>query len=870
MSDVDLSHGKPVIFGLIARFTRRELRGRLKGFRIFVACIALGVAAIAAVGSVSHAMRDTIASQGREILGADVSFALVSRRANEAERHWITTLGQTSEIASLRGLARRADTGPTDGSTQDQGPGQVLVEVKAIDAAYPLFGVVTAEGAPDWRGKLARQPDGTFGALMERSLSDRLGVKVGDRITLGRAIVTLTGILTNEPDKLSIGIGFGPRLMIALPALDDTGLVQPGSLVRWTYRVALASENATNARIEAIKSEAAKRFPEAGWELRTRNDASPGLLANIENFASFLTLVGLTALVVGGVGVANAIRAFVETKRDTIAILKCLGASGGLIFAIYGTQVAAVALVGVLIGLIGGVALTALAATFLSGFLPIDASNPVFPSELALASVYGLLTAATFALPPLGRTHDMRPAALFRDGVSPDRIRPRWRYLAATVAAALTLVAVAILTAPDRALAGGYLVATAGVFVALRVIAFLVAVLARRLPRLPTSELRLAIANLHRPGSATASVLLSLGLGLTLMVSLSLIDTNLRAQLGSQLPKTVPSFFFLDITGDDLPPFTAAIHKHAPDATFESVPMLRGRIVGIKGEPAEKLQVPPRAAFLLKSDRGITYAAALPKNSTLVDGTWWPERYDGDPLVSIERQLADDLNLHIGDHLTVNVLGRDLDTTVANIRKVEWSSFGINFFMVFSPNTFEGAPISHLATVAFPAGTPDKVEYKLLADVARDFPTITAIRVKDQLKTVDDLIGRLATGVAAAASVSILTAILVLAGAFAASQERRIYVAVILKTLGATRARIITALTLEFIVLGLIAALVALAAGSLAAWVVIARVMHLSFELSPTVAVTAVAAALLVTLLMGLANTALALNRNATAVLRSR
>ncbi len=866
MSDTAPSLDNPNVLALIARFTQRELRGRLRGFRIFVACIALGVAAIAAVGSVSHAIRDTIASQGREILGADVSFALVSRRASEAERQWIATLGKTSEIASLRALARHDDDKPTDNAALKQ----VLVEVKAVDSAYPLFGSVTAEGEPDWRAKLAKQADGTFGALMERSLSDRLGVKVGDRITLGRATLMLTGILTNEPDKLSIGIGFGPRLMIATAALDETRLVQPGSLVRWTYRVALPLDDASTARIEAIKTEAAKRFPEAGWEIRTRNDASPGLLANIENFASFLTLVGLTALIVGGVGVANAIRAFVETKRDTIAILKCLGASGNLVFAIYGTQVAAVALLGVIIGLIGGVALTALAATFLSGFLPIDATNPIFPSELALASLYGLLIAATFALPPLGRTHDMRPAALFRDGISPERIRPRWRYIIATVAAALTLVAVAIVTAPDRTLAGGYLLATTGVFVALRVIAALVGVIARHLPRLPTSELRLAIANLHRPGSATASVLLSLGLGLTLMVSLSLIDTNLRAQLGSQLPKTVPSFFFLDITGDELAPFTAAIHKQAPDATFESVPMLRGRIVGIKGEPAEKVQVPPRAAFLLKSDRGITYAADLPKNSTLIDGKWWPDNYDGEPLVSIERQLSEDLNLHIGDHLTVNVLGRDLEAKVANVRKVEWSSFGINFFMVFSPNTFDGAPISHLATVAFPPGTPDKTEYKLLADVAHDFPTITAIRVKDQLKTVDDLIGRLATGVAAAASVAILTAILVLAGAFAASQERRIYVAVILKTLGATRARIITALTLEFVVLGLIAALVALAAGSLAAWVVIARVMHLSFEFSGTVAGIAVAAALLVTLLMGLANTALALNRNAAAALRSR
>jgi putative ABC transport system permease protein len=874
MSAGTTPRGPAATLALIARFTTRELRGGLRGFRIFVAALALGVAAIAAVGSVSHAMRDTIAGQGREILGADINFALIQRRASDVERSWIDTLGTTSEVATLRALARRDEANPTpDGALKpvpDGAVGQVLVEIKAIDGRYPLFGATTIEGGTDWRARLGRQTDGTFGALMERSLGDRLGVKIGDRIAIGRTNLTLTGLLTGEPDKLSAGIGFGPRLMIATPALDATGLVQPGSLIRWTYRVALPPDNATTARLDAVKTEAAKRFPAAGWEIRTRNDASPGLVSNIENFASFLTLVGLTALIVGGVGVANAIRAFVATKRDVIGILKCLGASGNLIFALYGGEVLIVAAIGIAIGLLGGVALTALAAYFLSGVLPIATSDPVYPSELALAALYGLLTAATFALPPLGRTHDMQPAALFRDGIAPETIRPRWRYLIATVASGLALVCVAVALAPDRWLAAGYLLATVGVFVVLRLLAAGVALLARKMPRLPTTELRMAIANLHRPGNATASVLLSLGLGLTLMVSLSLIDTNLRAQLGSQLPKTVPSFFFLDIATDELAPFAADIAKNAPQARFESVPILRGRIVAVKGIAAEKLDVPPRSAFLLRSDRGMTFSATLPKNSTLVDGTWWPEGYDGDPLVSIDRQLADDLGIHLGDHLTINVLGRDIEAKVSNTRKLEWSTFGINFFMVFSPNTFEGAPIGHLATVAFPPDTADSVEYRLLADVSRDFPTITAIRVKDQLKTVDDLIGQIATGVAAAASVAILTAILVLAGAFAASQEQRIYVAVILKTLGATRARIIAALTLEFVLLGLIAAAIALGAGTLAAWLIISRVMHLAFTLSPVVAGVTIIGALVVTLALGLANTLVALNRNATAALRQR
>jgi putative ABC transport system permease protein len=869
----------PNVIRLAGRFALRELRGGLRGFWIFIACIALGVAAIAAVGSVAHAMRDTIAAQGREILGADISFALVQRQANDDERAWIQSLGTTSEIATLRALARRErDTADTAAP-----PAQTLVEVKAIDPAYPLYGKVdvettpasTAGGAspdlsPDWRSRLGKQPDGSFGALMERSLIDRLGVNVGDHIGLGLTRLTLTGILRSEPDKISAGVGFGPRLMLSAQALDDTGLIQPGSLVRWTYRVRLVPGNDTPARLDAIKAEAAKRFPEAGWEIRIRTEASPGLVSNIENFASFLTLVGLTALIVGGVGVANAVRSFVEMKRDVIAIFKCLGASGDLVFLIYGLQVLAVTALGVFVGLIGGVALTEIAAWFLRSLLPIDAGSTIYPGDLGLAAIYGFLTAASFALWPLGRTHDMQPSALFRDGVAPSRVWPRLRYTIATVAMGLALIALAITLAPDRKLAGGYLAAFAGIFLLLRLVSSGIGWIARHAPRLPTPELRLAVANLHRPGAATVSVMLSLGLGLTLLVSLSLIDTNLRNQLGAQLPKSVPSFFFLDISPDNLQPFSSEVAKLAPQATFDSVPMLRGRIASVKDVPADQLKVPPHSAFLLQSDRGMTYSAVLPKNSTLTEGAWWPPTYDGPPLVSLEGDLGHDLGLQIGDKMKVNVLGRDLEVTVGNFRKVAWSSFGINFFLVFSPNTFAGAPIGNLATVAFPPDTPDSAEYALLATINRAFPTITAIRVKDQLKSVDELIGKLATGVAAAASVAILTAILVLAGAFAASQERRIYVAVILKTIGATRARILTALTLEFVVLGAIAAIVALLAGTIAAWVVIAEVMNLSFRMSLPVAISALLAAILVTLVMGLANTARALGRKAAPILRNR
>ena len=860
---------------LAGRFVRREMRGGLRGFRVFVACIALGVAAIAAVGSLAHGMRETIAREGRTILGADLTFSLVQRQASEAERAWLGTLGRVSDVATLRAMARRLDPSaaamPEGDPAKDTSPlpSQALVEVKSVDAAYPLYGEVKAEvEGGDWRKLLVRQPDGAFGALMERALTVRLGVKPGDRIGLGTGTIALMGILTSEPDKIGGGVGFGPRLLLAPEGLAATGLVQPGSLVRWTYRLQLPPTVDTAEGIAAIKARAAIEQPEAGWEIRTRFDASPGLSANIDNFAAFLTLVGLTSLVVGGVGVANAVRSFVSSKQDVIAVMKCLGATGPFIFLVYGLQVAAVTLSGVVLGCLGGVGLTLFGARFLSVVLPVDASSLLSPTDLALAALYGFLTAAAFALWPLGRTLDMSPQALFRDGVEPSRLRPPFGLMAATVGVFVALVAMVIGLAPDRTIAASYLGALAVIFLVLRLAAAAIGWLARRIPRPHRVEWRLAIGNLYRPGAATASVLLSLGLGLALIVALGQIETNLRGQLGAQLPKTVPSFFFLDIGARDIEGFSALVAGEAPEAQFERVPMLRGRIASIGGVRIDQVVLPARAKFILQGDRGLTFADDLPKNSTLVDGQWWPKDYAGVPLVSLETDLGRDLGLKIGDRLKVNVLGRDLEVQVANFRKVTWSTFGINFFMVFSPNTFKGAPVGHLATVAFPAGSSEAREMALLGRINSQFPTVTSIRVKDQLQAVDDLIGQLAVGVAAASGMAILTAILVLAAAFAAGQERRIRDAVILKTLGATRRQVMSALTLEFLILGLLAAAVALVSGTLVAWSVVAVAMGFGFQISPLVVAVAIGAALAVTLVFGLGGTYVALGRKAAPVLR--
>ncbi|MCA1244120.1 ABC transporter permease [Stappia stellulata] len=838
---------------LAFRFALREMRGGLKGFYIFIACIALGVAAISGVTSVSRSLVEGIAAEGTTILGGDLSFRLIHREATQQEYAYLESLGAVSRIATLRAMARAPATGE-----------QTLVEVKGVDDAYPLFGAMslTAGGALDTA--LAGGGE-AFGAVVERELLVRLGLSVGDSFTLGRATLTVSDTIEVEPDRLSDGLNFGPRVIVANAAIDASGLVQPGSLVRQNYRVRLDAPD----RLDAIIEEAEEAFPEAGWRIRSRANAAPGLQRNIGRLAQFLSLVGMTALLVGGVGVANAVRSFLDAKRPVIATFRCVGADGGFVFRVYLIQILMLTGLGIACGLVLGAAIPFATQGFLATILPVQAIASIYPAELGLGVLYGALTALAFALWPLGRAHDVPPRLLFRDDVSTRHRWPRKRYIAGTALAVGVLAALAIWLSGDTRISLVYVGATASVFLLLSLIARAIMAGARRLPRPRGAELRLALGNIHRPGALTPSVVLSLGLGLSLLVTLALIDGNLRRELGATIARDAPSFFFLDVQNSERDAFDALLSREAPDATIDGAPMLRGRIAAINDIPSQDIEAPQGGAWALRGDRGITYAATLPDSSTLTGGDWWAPDHTGANLVSFESEVAEALGLKIGDTVTVNVLGRNITAEIANFRRVDWESLSINFVMVFSPNTFAGAPHTHLRTLTYPDGGTRDAELALLKTVANEFPTVTSIRVKDAIAQVNALVEQLAWAIRAAASVTLVSSVLVLGGALAAGHRHRVYDAVILKTLGATRARLIASFVIEYAALGLVTATFAVIAGALAASFVLVQVMDSQFTFLPATAIGAAIAALVLTVGFGLIGTWRVLGRKPAPVLRN-
>ena len=711
--------------------------------------------------------------------------------------------------------------------------------------------------------------EGAFGAAADPALLARLDLKLGTRITLGTAVIEIRAVLTSEPDKLAGGIGFGPRLLVSETALGTSGLLQPGSVVRWHYRLRLPDNDATDTAVRAVTAAAQAQLPEAGWEVRSRANASPSLERNVERFTQYLTLVGLTALLVGGVGVANAVKGHLDRRREVIATLKALGATGARVFGIYLTQVLVLAGLGALPGLAIGAALPFLIAWTFGTVLPLPIAPALHPGELALALLYGLLTAAAFALWPLGRAHDVPVSALFRDEVASDLRWPRRRYIVATVLLGCTLAMLAVELAYDRRIAAMFVAAAAAVFVLLRLVAALIILTARRLPRPRSPIVRLAIANIHRPGALAPSVVLSLGLGLAVLVTVIAVDSNLRRQFLAALPDKAPSFYFVDIPAADAETFDAFIRARVPRAALERVPMLRGRIVAANGVPAEDLRPPPDVTWALQSDRGITYGDNISAGSRLVEGEWWQPHYQGPPLVSFEKRIADGLGLKLGDAVTVNVLGRNLTATVANLRAVDWQNLGINFVMVFSPATFRGAPHSHIATLTYPGGSTTDEEVALLRAVADAFPTVTILRVRDALDAVGQIVSNLALAIRGASVLTLLVAVLVLGGALAAGHRHRVYDAVILKTVGATRVRLLSAYALEYLALGLATAVFGIAAGSAAAAFVIVRVMNLSFAWPPGPLLAAATGAVAATVVLGLIGTFTALGQKPAAVLRN-
>ena len=839
-------------FRLAARFARRELRGGVHGFRIFLACLILGVAAIAAVGSLRSSIEAGLKAEGAALLGGDAEMEFTYRFATDEERAWMAdTATAISEVVDFRSMAV-----VTRGEKVERG----LTQVKAVDDTYPLVGKVTLSPEMPIDTALAGA-DGLPGAVMQRVLADRLGLSLGDSFALGTQDFRLMALLNREPDNASAGFGLGPRTIVTTDALQHSGLLAPGTLFSTKYRLDLP------AGIDLVKTEqdAKSRFEGSGLRWRDSRNGAPGVAMFVNRLSAFLVLVGLSGLAVGGVGVSAAVRAYLASKTNVIATLRTLGADRATIFRTYFLQIGALALVGISLGLALGALLPLTLAPIIESRLPLPAVFALYPEPLAEAALYGVLTALIFTLWPLARTEDIRAATLFRDALGSGRALPAARYVIATLLLVAALIGLAGLFSGTFRLT---IWTSGGILGALTLLA-LAAFLVRRLSQGGNQfsrgrpSLRWALAAIASPRESAASVVLSLGLGLSVLAAVGQIDGNLRQTISGQLPDVAPSYFFVDIQKDQMPGFMERLDTDPAVSKVESAPMLRGVITRINGKPATDVA---SDHWVVRGDRGITYADALPANTTITKGIWWGEGYVGAPQISFAAEEAEEMGLELGDELTVNILGRDITATITSFREVDFSTAGIGFVMSMNPSALAGAPHSFIATVY----AEEQAEAAILRDLAGQFPNITAIRVRDAIEQVSGVLTGLAAATSYGAAVTLLTGFLVLIGAAAAGEQGRTYEAALLKTLGASRRRILTSFALRAALLGAAAGLVALMAGILGGWAVSRFVFETEFSVIWPSAIAIIVGGLIANLLAGLAFAWRPLAARPAQVLRAR
>lgn len=811
-------------WGFAARLARRDLNRSLRGLRLLFLCIFLGVATLAAIGSLTAAITSELSSRGQVILGGDVQVGMSQRRATPEERAAMARAGTLSETMRLRSMARSA------------AGGAVLAELKGVDSLYPLYGELKVGG----RAVRAPAPDDIF---IAPELAQRLSLEAGQRLRFGNAEFRIAGIISDEPDRVGEGFTLGPVALVSLEGLARTGLIQPGSLYDTRYRLRLPASASPAEIVDNLK----EQFPASSWELRDRERAAPGTNRFFDRMGQFLTLVGLAALVIAGIGVSNGVASYLRQKQDGIATLKMLGATSSDIGRVYLVQIGLVTLAAVTAGLLVGALLPPIAIAVAGDLLPVQPGFRFHPLPLFVSAAYGLLMALIFVLPPLGRARLLPVATLFREMIAEAR-RPDRRTLVLVLAAAAAVVALAVGTSDNPLFAASVLGAVAGVFVILAILGWGVRRGAGALPRPRRPLLRLAVAGLYRPGAQTIGLVVALGLALSLFVTLAAVQTSLSAEIARAVPDRAPDQFVLDVPADQRGRFEAIVRKQAPRAELNVVPNLRGTITAYGDTRVADLEELPEGAWFLRGERGVTYSRGVPQGSEVVEGQWWPADYRGPPLVSLDQEAAEILGLKVGDTLTVSVLGREIEARIASLREIHWDTMGFNFIMVFPPSTLAGAPHNLAATITGDVERQPALTRALLAA----YPSVSIVDVGALISEVGTILDQMAAAILVAASVAVLAGIAVLIGAIAASRQARSYDSVIMKMLGATRRQILATQALEYGLLALVVAGASLGLGVAGAWFVIVKVFEFGWRPDWLVILSTLAIGTLLTLAIAL------------------
>ncbi|MEQ1792223.1 MAG: FtsX-like permease family protein, partial [Nitrospiraceae bacterium] len=763
-----------------------------------------------------------------------------------------------------------------------------IIELKAIESAYPLYGAIRLDPAqsldvllhPD---KLRCGGHACFGAVVQESLLIRMGLSVGDHFTIGHVRFLITGIVRTEPDRMANAFSLGPRVMITQEGLRAAELIKPGSRVRERYLVKIPP----GIPLEPLLTELRSRLATDSVRIFSYRTAQPQLRQFLDQLSRYLGLIGLTALFIGGLGVGTSIHAFLRDKLRTIAILKALGADSTIVVSTYVAQTIILGSVGSFAGILLGIGLQRILPPLMAGLFSSDLLDQLgVSSDLSWSSIWplmkgatlGLLSTLLFTLWPLLKTRDIHPGAIFRQDAeqatveqqtAPARWWVRWgltdRVNVGTAAGIiLGLCALSVWQAGSWSIGFLFLGALSFAILLLFVCAKMFVRLLGWMPLPRVLSLRYAVGNVVRPGGQAAGITVAIGIGAMMIVTVTLVEQALLHQVQDSRPADAPTFFFIDIQPDQAPEFVSLVHRQIGEVTPELTPLVRSRLHAINGHSVtaeEGIQKDEKRSegkeergkqWYLTREYVLTFLEQLPKDNRLVKGEWWkPGQVFSTPHVSVEEEAAIHLGLDIGSFVELDIQGTILQAEVSSIRKVEWGNFSTNFYMIFSPGALEGAPFTYVATVRV---SPDQ-EVPLQQAVVAAFPNVSAIHIGDVLDSFARVLDRLSLAIRAVALFCVVAGWLVMAAALAATRYRRLYESVILKALGATRGLIGRAFAIEYVLLGTVAGLIGLSLGTALSWAVLRYLFDLPWSLHPRVLGIGLVLTMSLTLIVGFVST---------------
>ncbi|GHA10251.1 glycosyl transferase family 1 [Devosia pacifica] len=799
-----------------------DLRGDLRRFGILLACLALGTGVIAAVGSVGTSVRTAAERDAAGILGGDVELSRPERAADDDQLAFIQSLGQAAHIIETN--ARAANSEDT-----------ALVDLMAAGETYPLRGAVASPqfGVDEKPFSYLGEQEGTYGALVDALLLDRLNVAIGDSVSIGTSSFEIRGTLGSVPDAAVRGFRIGLPVLISsegFDAISDLQAPLPGLLTQHRYKVLLDGFTEEEA-LESID----QQLGEEVWSVRTPRDAIGDLVRYYDMFSRFLLIVGLSSLLIGGVGVSNGVAAYVGEREPSIAVLRSLGATGLRIRVHFLTQIFVLASVGVGIGVAIGAAASALVLPSVGAAVNVQLAATVEPFPLIAAALFGYLTAFTYSYVPLARAEAISPSRLFRSlGGNTADSGSRWKsWIRPQISvpiglAVVALFVLAVLTTGDVVLVGAYAFAALVTVIALRLAVWALQSLLNAMPPAPSAWLRNALRNIYRPGSTAPIVITSAGLGLTMLLIIVLLQYNLQNQLLGLAVRDAPDFVATDLFDDEVETLEQMVADSSTLSSFSWSPMLRGEVTGVNGAaPSSYRNLTPPTAGLFGGEIPLTWLRTLPESSRITAGEWWPEDYSGDPLISLPEEIATELGLSVGDQLELTMFGEIVTPTIANLRDYQWQN-GIDFMVAFSPGWIESYPSTYFGKLQ---AAPDAV-VAAQRELAAGFPDVMFIPVGDTLNQLSTVLDQLTMAATAVGAVAVINGLLVLLGTLTAGRKRREAAAVMNKVLGATRAQVLGAFALEYAVLGIFAAIVAAALGIAFAWVVTGQTLDTAFELN--------------------------------------